>query len=139
VQALVGLILRAVAHRAGRGPALVGDSATVVVDWRLSTAAGLGLYWSAGAMAKPPHRRSMAAHFHGADRSRLIVVLIGANLLLKRVDVRYDLTRGRSVGVADTKRLLRESRRSRSGQFRRCIPFGVRPENMSDAVQPGLQ
>src|SRR5262245_2692841 len=110
VQALVGLIIAVPSLIfLAIAPGLVAESAVVALLIGIfGTAAGCGLYWAAGAMAKPPHSGSMAAHFTVRALS-LIVLLIGANLLLKRFDIRYDLTRGQVSSLSpDTKRLLRE-------------------------------
>src|SRR5205807_6510254 len=65
VQALVGLIIAVVGLVAlAIAPILVGDSSTVaILIGLLATAVGVGLYWAAGATAKPAHSGSMAAHF----------------------------------------------------------------------------
>ena len=56
-------------------PILVAESGTVaLLIGILGTAGGLGLYWAAGALAKPPHTGSMAAHF--AVRTMTLVVVL---------------------------------------------------------------
>jgi ABC-2 type transport system permease protein len=110
VQALAGLLIAIPALIAlAIAPALVGEWSTIaLLGGILGTAAGLGLYWAAGALADPPHTGSMAAHF-AVRTITLVVVLIGANMLLKQFDRRYDLTRGQVSSLSpDTRRLLRE-------------------------------
>src|SRR3954469_2192967 len=107
VQALTGLILAIPSLIAlAMAPILVAESGTIaLLIGVLGTAAGLGLYWAAGALAKPAHTGSMAAHFTVRTMT-LIVVLVAANLLLKRYDFRYDLTRGQVSSLSpDTKRV----------------------------------
>src|SRR4051812_17792280 len=110
VQALGGLIIAIVALVVlAVAPILPGEWATVtLLIGLLGTAIGAGLYWSAGAMANPPHSGSMAAHYTLRVLT-LVVLLIGANLLLKRFDFRYDATQGQVSSLSsDTKRLLKE-------------------------------
>ncbi len=90
-------------------PILVAEKGMVaLLIGVLGTLAGLGLYWSAGAMANPPHTGSMAAHFTLRTMA-LVVLLVSANLLLTRFDARYDMTRGQVSSLSrDTKSLLKE-------------------------------
>jgi len=110
LQAVGGLLLAVV------GLIALGASTVVPAEWGqiallvglIGTAAGVGLYWSAGAMADPPHTGSMAAHFT-VRTITLVLLLVSANLLLKRFDRRYDLTRGQVSSLSrDTKKLLRD-------------------------------
>lgn len=110
VQALAGLVI-AVPSLVflAMAPVLEAESGMVaMLIGVLGTLGGLGLYWSAGAMADPPHTGSMAAHFTLRTMT-LVVLLIAANLLLKRFDVRYDMTRGQVSSLSrDTKLLLKD-------------------------------
>ncbi len=110
LQAVGGLALAVV------GLIALGASTVLPAEWGLiallaglgGAAAGLAAYWSAGAMANPPHTGSMAAHFT-VRTITLVLLLVSANLLLKRFDRRYDLTRGQVSSLSrDTKKLLRE-------------------------------
>src|SRR6185369_14831774 len=94
-QALAGLIIAIPSLIAlALAPILVDEKGMVALLIGIfGTVAGLGLYWSAGAMADPPHTGSMAAHFTLRTMT-LVVVLVSLNLLLKRFDARYDMTRG---------------------------------------------
>ncbi|HEY2761809.1 MAG TPA: ABC transporter permease subunit, partial [Pirellulales bacterium] len=110
VQALAGLIIAIPSLIAlALAPILVDAKGQVALLIGIfGTVAGLGLYWSAGAMANPPHTGSMAAHFTLRTMT-LIVVLVSLNLLLKRYDARYDMTRGQVSSLSrDTKALLKE-------------------------------
>src|SRR5262245_42140594 len=89
-QALAGLIIAIPSLIAlAMAPILVAEKGMValLIDV-LGTLAGLGLYWSASTMANPPHTGSMAAHFTHRTMT-LVVLLVSANLLLKRFDRRY--------------------------------------------------
>jgi ABC-2 type transport system permease protein len=93
-------------------PILVGQASTICLTaGLLGAAAGLGLYWAAGSMARPPHSGSMAAHYTMRTLT-LVVLLIGINSLLKHFDyrlLRYDATQGQVSSLSpDTKKLLRE-------------------------------
>src|SRR4029078_11603872 len=110
LQAVGGLCL------AVPGLIALGASTVLPAEWGViallaglvGTVAGLGAYWSAGAMANPPHTGSMAAHF-AVRTITLVLLLVCANLLLKRFERRYDLTRGQVSSLSrDTKKLLRE-------------------------------
>lgn len=109
-QALAGLII-AIPSLVflAMAPILVAEKGMVaLLIGVLGTVAGLALYWSAGAMANPPHTGSMAAHFTLRTMT-LVVILVSANLLLKRFDARRDLTRGQVSSLSrDTKALLKE-------------------------------
>jgi ABC-2 type transport system permease protein len=111
VQALTGLVIAVPSlFILGISPVLANATGTTaLLIGAVGTLAGLGLYWSAGAMADPPHTGSMAAHFTVRTMA-LIVLLVAGNLLLKRYDfVRYDMTRGQVSSLSrDTKKLLRE-------------------------------
>src|SRR5262245_51275866 len=76
VQALVGLVIAVPSLIAlAVAPGLVAETGTVaLLIGILGTAAGLGIYWAAGAMAKPPHSGSMAAHF--TVRALALIVLL---------------------------------------------------------------
>src|SRR5262245_37098111 len=111
LQAVGGLILAVV------GLLALGASTVLPAEWGMiallvgvvGTIAGLAAYWSAGAMANPPHTGSMAAHF-AVRTITLVLLLVSANLLLKRFDRRYDLTRGQVSSLSrDTKKLLRDT------------------------------
>src|SRR6478736_9065298 len=109
-QALAGLIIAIPSLIAlALAPILVAEKGMVALLVGIfGTVAGLGLYWSAGAMANPPHTGSMAAHFTLRTMT-LVVVLVSLNLLLKRYDARYDMTRGQVSSLSrDTKALLKE-------------------------------
>jgi ABC-2 type transport system permease protein len=93
-------------------PILVGQASTIaLVFGLLGAAAGLGLYWAAGSMARPPHSGSMVIHYTLRTLT-LVVLLIGINSLLKRFDVRwlrYDATQGKISSLSpDTQKLLRD-------------------------------
>ncbi|HEY2413380.1 MAG TPA: Gldg family protein [Pirellulaceae bacterium] len=109
-QALAGLVIAIPSLIAlALAPILVAEKGMVALLIGIfGTIAGLGLYWSAGAMANPPHTGSMAAHF-AVRTVTLVVLLVCANMLLKRFDARYDMTRGQVSSLStDTKKLLRE-------------------------------
>ncbi len=110
VQALAGLVI-AVPSLVflAMAPVLEAESGLVaMLIGVLGTLGGLGLYWAAGAMADPPHTGSMAAHFTLRTMT-LVVLLVAANLLLKRFDARYDMTRGQVSSLSrDTTRLLKD-------------------------------
>src|SRR5262245_4459274 len=110
VQALAGLVIAVPSLIfLAMAPVLEAESGMVaMLIGVLGTLGGLGLYWSAGAMADPPHTGSMAAHFTLRTMT-LVVLLVAANLLLKRFDRRFDLTRGQVSSLSrDTKALLKE-------------------------------
>jgi ABC-2 type transport system permease protein len=110
VQALAGLLIAVPSLIAlALAPVFERDWGMIaLVGGLLGTGIGLGLYWAAGALAKPAHTGSMAAHFLVRSIT-LVVVLIAGNLLLKQFDRRYDLTRGQVSSLSpDTRRLLRE-------------------------------
>lgn len=90
-------------------PIIPGESGSVsLLLGFLLTAAGLGLYYWAGTLSNPPNTGSMAVHFTLRSLA-LVVLLVGANMMLKRYDMRYDLTRGQVSSLSpDTKRLLGE-------------------------------
>ncbi|MBW8883578.1 MAG: Gldg family protein, partial [Planctomycetia bacterium] len=110
LQAIGGLLLGVVGLIAlGASAILPAESGQIaLLVGVIGTAAGLALYWAAGAMANPPHTGSMAAHFI-VRTVTLVLLLVCANMLLKRFDRRYDLTRGQVSSLSrDTKRLLRD-------------------------------
>jgi ABC-2 type transport system permease protein len=108
--ALVGVVIGVASLLAlAVAPILVEESGTVaLLLGLLGTAAGLGLYWSAGQMATPPNSGSMAAHYTVRTLT-LVVLLVGVNSFLKRHDLRYDATVGKVSSLSpDTKKLLRD-------------------------------
>ncbi|HZN33925.1 MAG TPA: Gldg family protein, partial [Pirellulaceae bacterium] len=106
ILAVPGLVALALA------PILVGTASNVALAIGLiGAAAGLGLYWTAGSMANPPHTGSMGLHFT-LRALTIVVLLVGINSLLKRFDyswLRYDATQGKISSLSpDTGKLLRE-------------------------------
>jgi ABC-2 type transport system permease protein len=109
-QALVGLIVAIPSLIAlAIAPILAAEQSMVaLLIGVFGTVAGLGLYLSAGALSDPPHTGSMAAHFTLRTMT-LVVVLVSLNMLLKRFDARFDMTRGQVSSLSrDTRSLLKE-------------------------------
>ena len=90
------------------------------------TAAGLGLYWAAGAMANPPHTGSMAAHFTRAhDDARRAAGLRELAAQALRPPLRPDARPGQlAVARYEAAAAAKSPTKQKRTDLRRCIYLG---------------